>query len=113
MGTLFGESGMIAGTETAGVAGAAGMEALAGPIGIALMVLQTIAKVVGKINEAVAKGVDMSASMQTSYMSPINTRLQGLVADNRNYYNEMTDWSKENQDDFGLFIGRWNAFVDK
>ena len=113
MGTLFGESGMIAGTETAGVAGAAGMEALAGPIGIALMVLQTIAKVVGKINEAVAKGVDTSASMQTSYMSPINTRLQGLVADNRNYYNEMTDWSKENQDDFGLFIGRWNAFVDK
>ena len=52
---------MIASSAAGGAGAAAGLSSLAGPIGIALTVLQTIAKVVGKINDVVAKGVEMSA----------------------------------------------------
>ena len=111
--TLFGEGGMIAGSAAGGAGAAAGLSSLAGPIGIALTVLQTIAKVVGKINEKVAQGAEMSANLQVQYMGPINTRLQGLSASTKNYYNEMIDWSANASDEFGLAIGSFNAFIDR
>lgn len=111
--TLFGEGGMIASSAAGGAGAAAGLSSLAGPIGIALTVLQTIAKVVGKINETVAKGAEMSANLQVQYMGPINTRLQGLSASTKNYYNEMIDWSADASDEFGLAIGSFNAFIDR
>ena len=113
MSSLFGESGVVAGAEATGVAGAAGLSAIAGPIGIALTILQTIAKVVGKINEVVAKGVEEAANARVTYMAPINTRLQGLTSATRNYYEEMINWSADASDDFGLAIGDLNAFVDR
>lgn len=113
MSSLFGESGVVAGAEAAGVAGSAGLSAIAGPIGIALTILQTIAKVVGKINEVVAKGVEEAANARVTYMAPINTRLQGLTSATRNYYEEMINWSADASDDFGLAIGDLNAFVDR
>ena len=113
MSLLRGAAGTEATTSAAGSAAAGGASAAAGPIAIALVVLQTIAKIVGKINEIVAKGVQEAVDLRSSYMAPINTRLQGLMQQDANYYDLMTDWSKENQGEFGLLIGRWNAFVDR